>query len=50
MKDRSPQISMGKENMDSNHNQFPALNDVTKEDTENVGFSSPSKGFSNLTV
>jgi hypothetical protein len=41
---------MGKENFDSNHNQFPALNDVTREDTENVGFSSPSKGFSNLTV
>jgi hypothetical protein len=50
LKDKSPQISMGKENIDSNHNRFAALNDVTKEDTENVGFSSPSKGFSNLTI
>ena len=41
---------MGKENIDSNHNRFAALNDVTREDTENVGFSSPSKGFSNLTI
>uniref|UniRef100_A0A2N9IVN5 Reverse transcriptase zinc-binding domain-containing protein n=1 Tax=Fagus sylvatica TaxID=28930 RepID=A0A2N9IVN5_FAGSY len=40
----------GRKIIDSNHNQFPALNDVTREDTENVGFSSPSKGFSNLTV
>jgi hypothetical protein len=46
----SPQRSKGKKDQESfsEHNKFDALNHVDREETEVI--SSPSLGFSNLTV
>jgi hypothetical protein len=50
LQNRSPQRSKGKKDQESfsKHNKFAALNHVDREETEVI--SSPSIGFSNLTV